>query len=128
MFVDDWANGDWVLLYWELMLLYVMGLGRWNVSRVIRRLCEWINETLWVSCMPTQNSLVIINMEPQPSDPSSIPRGKQFSVRLWSLLTTLAREWFSSTTPRAVKNQGRIEGRREKVCFKYGWCDNTVSA
>ena len=55
--------------------------GKRSNSRVIPKLCGWINETLRLNYMPTENSLliknilVIINVSPLASDPSLIPKG-----------------------------------------------------
>ena len=67
--------------------------------------------------MPTQNSLVIINMEPQPSDPSSIPRGKQFSVLLWSLLTTPSEGMILLNYTTSRKEWGKDGGKEGESMF-----------
>ena len=55
---------------------------------------------------------MIINMGPQPSDPSSIPRGKQFSVLLWSLLTTPSEGMILLKSTTSRKESGKDGGKK----------------
>ena len=50
-FVDDKANGGWILFYWRLMLLWVIGVGfdntstlsvKWNITRIVSKLFGWV--------------------------------------------------------------------------------------
>ena len=50
-FVDHMVNRGWILLYWRLMLLWVIGVGfdntstlsvKWNITRILSKLFGWV--------------------------------------------------------------------------------------
>ena len=81
--VDDKANGGWFLYFWELMLLYVMGVGfkntysasgKWNISKVVPRLFGWIYKSNKTAI--SEFSLQVIIAVSQPGKLRSNPKEK----------------------------------------------------
>ena len=74
IFVDDEANGGWVLFYWGLMLLWEMSVGfentctasgKWDVFRVISRLYGWVYKTWRLFPLADEHSVAVMTTGPQ---------------------------------------------------------------
>ena len=68
VFVDDETNGDWFLLYWGLVRLWVMSVafentytvsGKWNVSRAVARPYGWVYKTIRLSPLAFEHNVVV---------------------------------------------------------------------
>ena len=78
------------------MLLWVMGVGfnntctvsrKWNVSRVIPRLYEWVYKILRLPPLVVENSAVVMSTRLNP-------KGSQFSIPvLWNLFSGGIKFW-----------------------------------
>ena len=68
VFVDDETNGDWFLLYWGLVRLWVMSVafentytvsGKWNVSRAVARPYGWVYKTIRLSPLAFEHNVMV---------------------------------------------------------------------
>ena len=75
VFVNDWVNSCWFLIYWGFILLWVMVegfdntcrvLGKWKFSRVIPRLYGWVYKTVRLALLAVEHSIAVISASSQP--------------------------------------------------------------
>ena len=60
--------------------------GKWNISRVVQKLCGWVDETIRVRLISTESILKAITVVSQKDDARLVPRRVQLSfLLLWSL-------------------------------------------
>ena len=84
------ANGGWFLFCCRWMMGVgfentCIGSGKWNVSRVISRLCGWVNKTLRLSPLTVEHSVIGMTADNQDY-PRLNPMGSQFSIPIsWNL-------------------------------------------
>ena len=70
VFVDDWVNGGWLLFYWRLTVLWVIGVGfdntctisgKWNISRLFQEFIDgYIAKILRLSALVVEYSVKVM--------------------------------------------------------------------
>ena len=70
MFVDDYVSGAWFLFFDEAMGGGVDNTckvsGKWNVSRIIRKLYGWVYRTLRLSPSVVEHSVLVMSARMNP--------------------------------------------------------------
>ena len=119
-FIGGWCYSEWWVVGFENTCTVS---GKWNVSRVIPRLYEWVHKTLRLSLLVGEHGVVVMSVRLNPMDSqSSIPF-------LWNL--------FSESVGEGIKFWEQVEDSDTGVpcsiivrveylfAFQYCYCEGS---